>query len=107
MRSEDDVVGDMVEQRTAAKMNRKEMAPMVVILSVEIDDNGDERSSVSNGVAKGKGGGNGNGGGGRRSMQSFTVDGWGGGVADGGGRGFATSVGHGDWKEGSSGHLIR
>ena len=53
------VAGDVMEERTAAKMDLEEMPPIIVVVAVEIKNNGDERSDVSDRIAEGESGGNG------------------------------------------------
>ena len=41
---------DMMEERTSPEMNFKKMMPVIVVVAVEIEDDGDERGYICDGV---------------------------------------------------------
>lgn len=109
------VAGDIVKKGAAPEMNLEEMAPVIVVVAVEIQDDGDERGDVGDRITKREGGGDGESGwrrGGLAAMAgkcglAATAGGWKGGLAAGGWkRWLAAGVCHGERRGGPRLRLI-
>ena len=57
-------IGEMMEERAAAKVDLEQMAPVIVVPAMEIKDNWDEWRDIGDGVAEREGGRDSQGGGG-------------------------------------------